>query len=153
MLVIVVAAACYVVLKKHLKKAPAATSSTQQEPKWIDVDKNMYPPNMITGVPISRKGSIALDRYYYDQSGIEHGEYAFTLPLSGQHDLAYLYSGYLAAVQNEKQITVQSHTPSQISLAKTGYTATATFTSPDTQTALVDINYTYQLNANNNAKK
>lgn len=112
-------------------------------PNWINVSAPSLPPHMISGVPMSKPGSqMVLDRYYDDSTGAEHGEYAFNISLSGQQTPSGLYSVYLALLQNNKQITIQSHTPSLIVITEPGYTANITFTTTDPQTVLVDLTYT-----------
>ena len=97
---------------------------------------------MIPDISVVRNAEVVTDRYYDDSTGAEHGEYAFNASLSGQQTPSSFYAVYLGLLQSNKQVTIQSHTPSSIVITEKGYTATITFTTSNSQTVLVDITYT-----------
>ena len=146
LLVVAVGAVGYA-YEKQYSKHPAIVVK-QQPVKWINIDpaKSGFPPDMITGAPVSAKGTVVYDRYYVDSTGDLHGEYTFDLPLTAEHNQSDLYTSYLGVIQNDKKVIVKSQTPSMILISQAGYSdATIGFTSPTQQMVRVDINYIYSL--------
>jgi hypothetical protein len=142
-IIILLALAGYVFYKKHhqnklVVKTPVLLT-------WIDVNKASFPPYMVTMVPLFPKNStVTIDRYYIDKSGDTHGEYAFDFPLGGsiknQSDLSNMY---LKILKYSKGNNIKSSTSSLIVLTQPYFSVNIVFTSPNKQTAQVDINYKF----------
>jgi hypothetical protein len=128
--------------KKNQINNQAVQQPAQTSPAWINVNKNNLPPNMITGVLFSKTGVI-LDRYYIDNTGALHGEYAFNLKLNSIHNENYIYSNNLTSLKYNKSITIQSAIPSLIVITKPNYSARIAFINPTEQNVEIDINYVY----------
>ena len=148
-IIILLALAGYLFYKKHhqnklVVKTPIVTTPLLT---WIDVNKASFPPNMVTAVPLAPKNSIVtIDRYYIDRFGDIHGEYVFDAPftdtIKNQNDVQNLY---LKVLKYSKTNTITSTTPSSITLTQPHYSININFSSPNKQTAQVDINYKFSL--------
>jgi hypothetical protein len=140
-IIILLALAGYLFYKGHHQAKPVLRTPLLT---WIDVSKTSLPPYMVTAVPLFPKNSVVtIDRYYIDKSGATHGEYAFDMALDATHTKSGLYNVYLQLLKNSKTNTIKSTTSSSIVFTQPYYLININFTSPDKQTAQVDINYKF----------